>query len=125
MQGQLCHAPTSNAKPPLPVFLCRASQEYRKLSLQAQLCRISGHNEAAGTATLEALAHGVEGAALERGRLLWDRDQQHDAILKLQEAHFTPITPYMYMTFGSHPTPMHSSHVATAQLPWRVRLSQP
>ena len=51
----------------------------------AQLCRISGHNEAAGTATLEALARGVTGAALERARLLWDRDQQHDAILKLQE----------------------------------------
>lgn len=51
----------------------------------AQLCRISGHNEAAGTATLEALAHNVTGAALERARLLWDRDQQHDAILKLKE----------------------------------------
>ncbi|KAK9914842.1 hypothetical protein WJX75_001188 [Coccomyxa subellipsoidea] len=51
----------------------------------AQLCRVSGHNEAAGTATLEALARGVTGAALERARLLWDRDQQHDAILKLQE----------------------------------------
>ena len=51
----------------------------------AQLCRVSGHNEAAGTASLEALARGVPGAALERARLLWDRDQQHDAILKLKE----------------------------------------
>lgn len=51
----------------------------------AQLCRVSGHNEAAGTASLEALARDVPGAALERARLLWDRDQQHDAILKLKE----------------------------------------
>ncbi len=51
----------------------------------AQLCRVSGHSEAAGTATLEALARGVPGAALERARLLWDQDQQHDAILKLKE----------------------------------------
>ena len=53
----------------------------------AQLCRVSGHNEAAGTASLEALARSVPGAALERARLLWDRDQQHDAILKLKEVH--------------------------------------
>lgn len=51
----------------------------------AQLCRVSGHSEAAGTATLEALARRVPGAALERARLLWDQDQQHDAILKLKE----------------------------------------
>ncbi|KAK9842495.1 hypothetical protein WJX81_002719 [Elliptochloris bilobata] len=52
----------------------------------AQLCRASGHHEAAGMAALEALARGVPGAGLERARLLWARDQQHAAIVRLQEA---------------------------------------
>lgn len=51
-----------------------------------QLCRASGHHEAAGTAALEALARGVPGAGLERARLLWARDQQHAAVVRLQEA---------------------------------------
>ena len=42
-------------------------------------------SEAAGAASLEALERGVEGAALERARLLWDLDQQPDAMLALQE----------------------------------------
>lgn len=62
----------------------------------AQLCRVSGHNEAAGTASLEALARSVPGAALERARLLWDRDQQHDAILKLKEVRY----PYSASALG-------------------------
>ena len=56
-----------------------------------QLCRASGHHEAAGTAALEALARGVPGAGLERARLLWARDQQHGAIVRLQEARTPPI----------------------------------
>jgi hypothetical protein len=56
----------------------------------AQLCRASGHTEAAGTAALEALARGVPGAALERARLLWAREQQHAAIVRLQEARRPP-----------------------------------
>ncbi len=67
----------------------------------AQLCRVSGHNEAAGTASLEALARSVPGAALERARLLWDRDQQHDAILKLKEVR----CPYSASALGILPWP--------------------
>lgn len=57
-----------------------------------QLCRASGHHEAAGTAALEALARGVPGAGLERARLLWARDQQHGAVVRLQEARTPPLS---------------------------------
>jgi len=32
----------------------------------------------------------VPGAALERARLLWAREQQHAAIVRLQEARLSP-----------------------------------
>lgn len=48
-------------------------------------------SEAAGAASLEALEREVEGAALERARLLWDLDQQPDAMLALQEARPCPV----------------------------------
>ena len=52
---------------------------------QAKLCRVSGHFEAATTASLEALARQVAGAGLERAKLLWDMDKPHRAIISLQE----------------------------------------
>ena len=52
---------------------------------QAKLCRVSGHFEAATTASLEALARQVPGAGLERAKLLWDMDKPHRAIISLQE----------------------------------------
>lgn len=52
---------------------------------QAKLCRVQGHFEAATTASLEALARQVEGAGLERAKLLWDMDKPHRAIISLQE----------------------------------------
>ena len=51
----------------------------------AKLCRVSGHFEAATTASLEALARQVPGAGLERAKLLWDMDKPHRAIVSLQE----------------------------------------
>lgn len=53
----------------------------------AKLCRVSGHFEAATTASLEALARQVPGAGLERAKLLWDMDKPHRAIISLQEVH--------------------------------------
>ncbi len=52
---------------------------------QAKLCRVSGHFEAATTASLEAVARQVPGAGLERAKLLWDMDKPHRAIISLQE----------------------------------------
>lgn len=51
----------------------------------AKLCRVSGHFEAATTASLEALARQVPGAGLERAKLLWDMEKPHRAIITLQE----------------------------------------
>lgn len=51
----------------------------------AKLCRVSGHFEAATTASLEALSRQVPGAGLEHAKLLWDMDKPHRAIISLQE----------------------------------------
>ena len=51
----------------------------------AKLCRVSGHFEAATTASLEALARQVPGAGLEHAKLMWDMDKPHRAIISLQE----------------------------------------
>ena len=51
----------------------------------AKLCRVSGHFEAATTASLQALQRQVPGADLEHARLLWDMDKPHRAIISLQE----------------------------------------
>ena len=51
----------------------------------AKLCRGTGHYEAATTASLEALARGVVGAPIQDAKLLWDMDQPHRAIIKLQQ----------------------------------------
>ena len=52
----------------------------------AKLCRVSGHFEAATTASLEALHRQVPGADLQYAKLLWDMDKPHRAIISLQEA---------------------------------------
>ena len=52
----------------------------------AKLCRVSGHFEAATTASLEALHRQVPGADLQHAKLLWDMDKPHRAIISLQEA---------------------------------------
>lgn len=51
----------------------------------AKICRATGHFEAASTASLEAMAKGVPGAIIEHAKLLWDMDQPHRAITKLQQ----------------------------------------
>ena len=73
-----------------------------------QLCRASGHHEAAGTAALEALARGVPGAGLERARLLWARDQQHGAVVRLQEAR-TPLD--LSLVLGYDPETLKPLHL--------------
>ena len=50
----------------------------------AQLCRGTGHYEAATTAVLEAVASRVPSAPLEQLRLLWDKGQPYRAV---SEAH--------------------------------------
>ena len=66
----------------------------------AKLCRVSGHFEAATTASLEALARQVPGAGLERAKLLWDMDKPHRAIISLQEV--LPAALHC-MTVGNSP----------------------
>jgi len=51
----------------------------------AALSRAGGHMEAAAAAALEASALGAPGAALERARLLWDRDAPTRALALLRE----------------------------------------
>lgn len=51
----------------------------------AKLCRVSGHFEAAMTASLEALHRQVPGAELQHAKLLWGMDKPHRAIISLQE----------------------------------------
>jgi serine/threonine-protein kinase ATR len=50
----------------------------------AQLCRSTGHFDAAVPAVLEAAAVGVPGASLERVELLYAKGEQHRAISELQ-----------------------------------------
>ena len=51
----------------------------------AKLCRAGGHFQAALTATLEALARDVPGAAIQHTKLLWDMNEPHRAISQLQQ----------------------------------------
>ena len=51
----------------------------------AKICRATGHFEAASTASLEALKRRVPGAVIEHAKLMWDREQPHRAISKLQQ----------------------------------------
>ena len=50
----------------------------------AQLCRGTGHLDAAGPAVLEAAAVGIPGASFERVQLLYARGEHHRAISELQ-----------------------------------------
>ncbi|KAL6746420.1 kinase-like domain-containing protein [Haematococcus lacustris] len=52
----------------------------------AKLCRVTGHHEAAATATLEALAAGAPGARLERAKLLWHSGRERRALEELRTA---------------------------------------
>ena len=52
----------------------------------AKICRATGHFEAASTASLEAMKRRVPGAVIEHAKLMWDREQPHRAISKLQQA---------------------------------------
>ncbi|KAL0029509.1 hypothetical protein WJX79_000191 [Trebouxia sp. C0005] len=75
---------------------------------QAKLCRVSGHFEAATTASLEALARQVPGAGLERAKLLWDMDKPHRAIISLQEIlQETESVGHMAPSSSSAPGPRH------------------
>lgn len=51
----------------------------------AKICRATGHFEAASHACLEALKRRVPGAIIEHAKLMWDREQPHRAISKLQQ----------------------------------------
>lgn len=50
----------------------------------AQLCRSTGHYEAATTAVLEAVASRVPAAPLEHVQLLWDKGQPYRAVSEAQ-----------------------------------------
>jgi len=64
--------------------LSGATDDVGKCWLQhAQLCRSTGHFDAAVPAVLEAAAVGVPGASLERVELLYAKGEQHRAISEL------------------------------------------
>ena len=66
--------------------LCGAGAEVGQCWLQyAQLCRATGHHEAATTAVLEAGACQVPTAGLEQVLLLWDKGQPYRAVAQLQQ----------------------------------------
>ena len=65
--------------------LAGATDEAGKCWLQlAQMCRSTGHFDAAVPAVLEAAAAGIPGASFERVQLLYARGEQHRALSELQ-----------------------------------------
>ena len=88
-------APTPPTHPPIqePILALRrqlaslsgAAAEAGECWLQlAQLCRGTGHYEAATTAVLEAVASKVPWAPLEHVQLLWDKGQPYRAVSEAQ-----------------------------------------
>lgn len=51
----------------------------------AEICRATGHFEAAMTASLQTLARKIPGAEIEHARLLWDMGERDRAIQTVQQ----------------------------------------
>lgn len=66
----------------------------------AKICRATGHYEAASTACLEAMKRRVPGAIIEHAKLMWDREQPHRAISKLQQVTLSGSTATAKMSKG-------------------------
>ena len=92
LQDAQCELDTAGLQEPILALrrqlavLSGAGKEASLCWLQhAQLCRATGHYEAAATAILQAEARHVPGSSIEFAKLQWDMGQPQQAISKLQQ----------------------------------------